>query len=70
MPSPATTLTARQQQVAELVAHSCTNTQIATALRLSERQVERHVTDIATAWNLDRTKNLRVQITLCVWKVA
>lgn len=62
--SPA--LTPRQGEVAALIGSSFTNKQIAARLSISLRQVEEHVSAIAITWDLDRSKNLRVQIALRV----
>jgi DNA-binding NarL/FixJ family response regulator len=48
----ATPLTARQSQIAELVALGETNRSIAERLRISEHTVEHHVSDIFLRLNL------------------
>ena len=65
--SPPSALSARQREVLHLVAHGKTNREIAEALVLSERTVQRHIADIyarigvrnraeATAFELGRAK--------------
>ena len=56
-------LTARQWEVAELVSSGFPDKLIAARLRCAVRTVEDHVSDIADAWMLDRSMNIRVLIT-------
>ena len=46
------TLTPRQQEVVALVAAGLPNDEIATRLGLSQRTVERHVSDVLVRWSL------------------
>lgn len=56
-------LTPRRFRVAELVALGWTDKQIAADMRISVGAVEAHVGRICKAWELDPSKNRRVQIT-------
>jgi DNA-binding NarL/FixJ family response regulator len=60
-------LTARQRLVAELIADGLTDKAIEARLKLSSGGVRSHIVAIAERMNLDRTKNLRVQLT---WHVT
>lgn len=60
-------LTARQRLVAELIADGLTDKAIEARLGLSTGGVRSHVNEIAIRMNLDRSKNLRVQLT---WHVT
>lgn len=55
-------LSPRKQRIAQMVAESATNKQIAAAVGIGERRVEDHLAGIARIWRLDRSRNLRVQI--------
>jgi DNA-binding NarL/FixJ family response regulator len=57
-------LTRHQFRVAQLIAQAATSKQIAATLGMTDGNVERHVCQIAKAWNLDRCRNIRVQIAL------
>lgn len=70
MTSSLTTLTKRQQEVARLVADGWADKQIATELGINEETVGYHVGRIVMAWNLDRSRNVRVQIAQRVLRVA
>lgn len=64
------TLTDRQQQVAELVADGLPDKQIARALGIDEETVGYHIGRIVKVWNLDRSRNVRVQIAHRILRVA
>lgn len=55
-------LTDRRWEVAALVTEGLTDKQIAEALGIKKRTVNTHVHAIALAWNLDASKDLRVEI--------
>lgn len=57
-----TALTLRQQQVAELVAQGWTDKQIAASLTISDRRVREIIARLATLWDLDTERDIRVQI--------
>lgn len=61
-PSPATTLTARQQQVAQLIVQGFTPKRIAKALGISASRVRQIIGEIVDAWHLDRQRDILVQI--------
>lgn len=63
-------LTFRQRQVARYVADCYTNKQIASELGISIRQVETYIAGIAARWRLDRSRNIRSQITRRVLSTA
>lgn len=57
-----TVLTPTQARVAALVAEGCSNKAIAATLVIAETTVKVHVRRIAKRWQLDQTRNIRVQI--------
>ena len=57
---------ATRDAVAGLVAEGLTDKQIAVRLTLSVATVRYHVGQLCEAWNLDRGRNIRVQIARCV----
>jgi DNA-binding CsgD family transcriptional regulator len=59
-------LTARQRQIAELIADGHTDKAIQARLRISRPTLRVHLNEIAHRLNLDHTKNLRVQVTWLV----
>jgi len=65
-----TPLSARERDVAQLVAAGLTNKRLAARLGLSVSRVEGIVNAIAAKWRLDRSMNLRVQIANRMREVA
>ena len=65
-----TPLTMRQMSVAVLVSQGYTDKQIAAELEIAENTVGNHVTAIADAMQLDRQRNIRVQITRRLYQIA
>lgn len=63
-------LTARQLEVARLVAEGMRDSEIATRLGRSTRTVNAHVQRIAFVWRLDPQRDIRVQIAQRVGKIA
>ncbi|MGH8921008.1 MAG: response regulator transcription factor, partial [Actinomycetes bacterium] len=57
------TLTPRQREVAELVAHGRTNREIAAELHIAQRTAENHVKDIMTALDLRNRSQIAVWAT-------
>jgi len=57
-------LTARQLEVAELVAKGMTNKEIGARLHIKDRTVERHISDICDKW----TCNNRTEIAVALMK--
>lgn len=45
------------------IAEGMTDKQISAALSISDKTVEYHVAQLCENWQLDRTRNIRVQIT-------
>lgn len=56
-------LTARQLEIARLVADGRTDEQIADGLGIARRTVNGHIQRIASTWGLNTQRDLRVQIT-------
>lgn len=56
-------LNTRQEQVARYVAIGFSDARIAAALEISEGTVAYHIGKITEIWRLDRSRNIRVQIT-------
>jgi DNA-binding NarL/FixJ family response regulator len=52
-----------RDQVAARVADGDTDKQIATALRIEVETVRYHIRRLCAEWAIDRTRNIRVQIT-------
>lgn len=52
-----------RDEVARLVADGLPDKEIAGQLAISPKTVEYHIDRLCEEWQLDRTKNLRVQIT-------
>ena len=63
-------LTMRQRAVAILVSQGYTDKQIADELEIAENTVGNHITAIAKALDIDKTRNTRVQITLRLYQIA
>lgn len=61
-----TLLSSRQREVAELISDGATDKDIECRLGLSNGGVRAHIGDIAERLSLDRSKNLRAQITAAV----
>ena len=59
-------LTARQREVAELIADGFTDKAIQGKLGISEGTLRSHIESIVGRLKLDRNKNLRVQLTWLV----
>lgn len=57
-------------EVAELVAEGLTDKQIAGQLQISTRTVAYHIDRLCTDWDIDRSLNIRVQITRRVLNAA
>lgn len=60
----------RQMSVAVLVSQGYTDKQIAAELEIAENTVGNHVTAIAAALKLDRSRNVRVQIATRLLQIA
>lgn len=63
-------LTPRQHRVACMIAEGLTDRQMAAQLGISEDGVADFVRKIATTWNIDRSRNIRVQIAVRVMRAA
>lgn len=55
-------MTDQQRRVADLVADGWQDKQIAAQLGVSTQRVRQIITEIANAWQLNRARNVRVQI--------
>lgn len=58
------TLSPRETEIAHLIASGYTDKQICAQLRISHQRVSQVVTKLASLWDLDRSRNLRVQIAM------
>ena len=56
--------------VAALVAEGLTDKDIAAQLHISQKTVEYHIGRIAKDWDIDKSRNIRVQITRRVLRAA
>lgn len=59
-----------RRDIAELVAEGLTDKQIAQRLAISPRTVGYHIDRLCDGWEIDRARNIRVQITRLVLKAA
>lgn len=55
-------LSPRETEIARLIADGFTDKQICAQLHISHQRVSHVVNKLATKWDLDRSRNLRVQI--------
>ena len=62
-------LTRRQYQVAECIALAMLDKQTSAVLGIQVKTIKVNVGLIAAAWQLDRTRNLRVQIARRIWEI-
>ncbi len=62
LPSSATPLTPRQQEVAGLIVRGFTDKQIADALHIGVRRVGKIIGAISRRWELNHDRDVRVQI--------
>lgn len=60
----------KRDDVAELIAEGYTDKQIAGLLQLSVKTVEYHIARICLDWEIDRSRNIRVQITRRILNAA
>lgn len=63
-------LTMRQMSVAVLVSQGYTDKQIAAELEIAENTVGNHISAIAEVLQLNRQRNIRVQITRRLYNIA
>lgn len=56
--------------VAALVAEGLTDKDIAAKLHISQKTVEYHIGRIVKDWEIDKTRNIRVQITRRILRAA
>lgn len=59
-----------RQEVAELVAEGLTDKEIAQVLAISPKTVGYHIARLCDCWQIDKARNIRVQITRHVLRAA